>query len=30
MLLGCVYIPPANSKYSSEEAFIEVEDENIS
>jgi hypothetical protein len=27
MLLGCVYIPPENSKYSSEEAFIEVEDE---
>jgi hypothetical protein len=27
MLLGCVYIPPENSKYSSEEAFIEIEDE---
>jgi hypothetical protein len=27
MLLGCVYIPPENSKYSSEEAFIEAEDE---
>jgi hypothetical protein len=27
MLLGCVYIPPENSKYSSEEAFIEVEEE---
>jgi hypothetical protein len=27
MLLGCVYIPPENSKYSSEEAFIEVDDE---
>jgi hypothetical protein len=27
MLLGCVYIPPENSKYSSEEVFIEVEDE---
>jgi hypothetical protein len=27
MLLGCVYIQPENSKYSSEEAFIEVEDE---
>jgi hypothetical protein len=27
MLLGCVFIPPENSKYSSEEAFIEVEDE---
>jgi hypothetical protein len=27
MLLGCVYIPAENSKYSSEEAFIEVDDE---
>ena len=27
MLLGCVYISPENSKYSSEEAFIEVEEE---
>jgi type II restriction/modification system DNA methylase subunit YeeA len=27
MLLGCVYIPSENSKYSSEEVFIEVEDE---
>ena len=29
ILLGCVYIPPEYSKYSSEEAFIEIENEMI-
>ncbi|CAG2225518.1 C1QL [Mytilus edulis] len=26
-LFGCIYIPPENSKYSSEEAFTEIEEE---
>ena len=27
LLLGCVYIPPENSKYASKEGFSEIEDE---
>jgi hypothetical protein len=27
LLLGCVYIPPENSKYASKESFSEIEDE---
>ncbi|CAC5386352.1 E3.2.1.14 [Mytilus coruscus] len=27
LLLGCVYIPPENSKYASKEVFTEIEDE---
>ena len=27
ILFGCIYIPPENSKYSSEDAFVEIEDE---
>ena len=27
ILFGCIYIPPENSKYSSVEAFTEIEDE---
>ena len=30
ILFGCIYIPPEGSKYSSEEAFIELEDELVS
>ena len=30
ILFGCIYIPPENSKYSSEEAFTEIEEELIS
>ena len=29
VLLGCVYIPPENSRYSSVDAFDEVENELI-
>jgi hypothetical protein len=29
-LLGCVYIPPENSKYSTIDAFTEIENEFIS
>ena len=27
IIFGCIYIPPENSKYSSEDAFVEIEDE---
>jgi hypothetical protein len=30
LLLGCVYIPPENSKYASKEGFSEIEDEILS
>ena len=29
VLFGCVYVPPQNSKYSSEGAFNEIENEYI-
>ena len=29
LLLGCVYIPPENSKYASKESFSEIEDEML-
>jgi hypothetical protein len=29
VLLGCVYIPPEFSPYSSDEAFLQLEDELI-
>ena len=29
LILGCIYIPPENSKYSSNEAFVEIEDEML-
>jgi hypothetical protein len=30
MLLGCVYIPPENTKYTSNESFTETETEMLS
>ena len=30
MLLGCVYIPPENTKYTSNESFTEIETEMLS
>ena len=30
LVFGCIYIPPANSKYSSSDAFDEIENELIS
>ena len=29
ILMGCIYIPPEYSKYSSEEAFTEIEEEML-
>ncbi|CAG2254109.1 unnamed protein product [Mytilus edulis] len=29
ILLGCIYIPPENTRYTSEESFLEIEDELI-
>ena len=29
MLLGCVYIPPENTKYTSNESFTEIETEML-
>ena len=29
LVFGCLYIPPKNTKYSSEEAFIEIEAEML-
>lgn len=29
LLLGCIYLPPENSKYASSEAFNEIEDEML-